>query len=216
MNDKDIFGNLIYNLKIYLVDNTNTIQDQIESLNLKFSNIEYFDEITQIEQFNNSITVVNTTDDIIENELLELAKTHEHVSFLTFSKTPSKINNIINVSNLKTLDNKLLKIFKNKYKDENLILNFSDGIYYNIKQNKLFDNKNQEIHLTQRELDLLKLLLINSDQVVLHKTIQSKIWHESYEVSESAYKSLLNKLRSKIGKKSIKSISRKGYTINFQ
>lgn len=217
MKDENIFENIIYYLKVYLLEETNIIQKQIESLNLKLSNIEYLDDINYLDELNNSIIIINIGDEINTNKVLNLANSSNN-TFITISKNPPKSlkhPNIVNITNIKNIDNKLLKIYKDKYKNENLLLNFSDGIYFNLKSNKLLDNES-EIHLTQRELDLLKLLVIHCNNVVLHKTIQSKIWHESYDVSESAYKSLLNKLRGKIGKKSIKSISRKGYAINFQ
>lgn len=219
MSSKDIFDDIIQYLNITLIDETSTIQRQIESMGSRFVSLEAYDNIDQIDNLNTTVVLANITNEEIEKKVLSLATIYKDSTFTMISKNQQKdlkLPNIQYISNLKTIDNKLLKIYKNKYMQENLTLRFSNDSYYNVTQKKLYDKDSNEIHLTQRELDLLMLLLKNTNTVVLHKTIQSKIWHESYEVSDSAYKSLLNKLRGKIGKKSIKSISRKGYVINFE
>ena len=45
--------------------------------------------------------------------------------------------------------------------------------------------------------------------------LKNYIWGNEYEATESAFKNLLNKLRSKIGKESILNISGVGYRLNY-
>ena len=95
------------------------------------------------------------------------------------------------------------------------MVRFQNGLRYNPKRRVLTDTRDN-IHLTHSELQLLELLINNTGKAVPHQEIKNKVWHDSYEVSDSAFKSLLNKLRSKIGKESIKNISGVGYAIQTQ
>lgn len=216
MNSTTIFDDLIYYLKISLIDKNKDTKEDLESIKLKFSNIEEFDEEDILDS---NIAIINLSDKPIDSDTINLCKNCEDTTFIVVSKNnlkDVKYTNVLSATSMRSLDNKILKTYKDRYKEGKLSINFSNNTNYNLKYRKLFDKDGSEVRLTQRELDLLELLINNMNSVTTHKTIQSKIWHESYEVSDSAYKSLLNKLRSKIGKNSIKSVSKKGYSINFE
>lgn len=65
---------------------------------------------------------------------------------------------------------------------------------------------NNLIVLTQKEANLLDLLLKHKNQVVSHENIEHFIYPDE-PASESGYKSLIYRLRKKIGKDSIVSLS---------
>ena len=53
----------------------------------------------------------------------------------------------------------------------------------------------------------------NKHRTVSKDEIKNHLWEDSYEATDSALKSVLNKLRNKIGKDSIKNVSGVGYQI---
>ncbi len=91
------------------------------------------------------------------------------------------------------------------------LVKFITGSFYNInKQIVIFQNKEQ--NLTHQESTLLEVLLKNRHRSVSIREILETIW-DFDEGTESALKSLLNKVRKKIGKEAILNISGIGYRI---
>jgi DNA-binding response OmpR family regulator len=72
--------------------------------------------------------------------------------------------------------------------------------------------KNSDYRLTSQEVLFLDLLLKNRHRTVSSVEIMENVWRYD-EGTESALKSLLNKVRKKIGKESIVNISGIGYRI---
>ena len=69
--------------------------------------------------------------------------------------------------------------------------------------------------LTQLEANILSLLLSNRRKVFSQAEIAKAAWKESYLVSSGSVRSMMNKLRTKIGKKKITGIRRLGYKISL-
>ena len=97
------------------------------------------------------------------------------------------------------------------------VISFRNNIQYNVSHNRLIDNNNkeEEIHLTSKELDLLNFLIKNNNRVCSADELKFSIWENSLEASDSALKNLLNKLRKKIGKESIINNSSIGYKLEY-
>ena len=96
------------------------------------------------------------------------------------------------------------------------IVNFEDNITYNIMHKKLYCNSSSlEIDLTAKEIELLEYFVENSNRIISHEEIKHEIWADNSEVSDSALKNVLNKLRKKIGKETIKNISGVGFRIQL-
>ncbi len=91
------------------------------------------------------------------------------------------------------------------------IVKFINGSFYNMTQN-IITYKNSDYRLTAQEIMFLELLLKNRHRAVSSVEILENIWDYD-EGTESALKSLLNKVRKKIGKESIVNISGIGYRI---
>ena len=100
------------------------------------------------------------------------------------------------------------------FENNSLIINFPNHITYDFNKKLLYEN-NITKDITAKELQLLEFLYENKNRVVSKEEIQNAIWEDSFYATESAFKSLLNKLRNKIGKQSIKNISGIGYRNNF-
>ncbi len=90
------------------------------------------------------------------------------------------------------------------------IFEMKNGIKYDIDKKMLFqDNKN--LHITASEAKLLNIFIENKQRTISIEELKNLIWDDSYYATDSAFKSLLNKLRKKIGSNSIKNISGIGY-----
>ncbi|WP_419771261.1 MAG: response regulator transcription factor [Candidatus Marinarcus sp.] len=91
-------------------------------------------------------------------------------------------------------------------------ITFLNNAIYNVQEKTLYKNDIKE-NLTSKELALLEYLLNNKTRVVSQEELQENIWEDSFDTTDSAFKTLLNKLRHKIGKESIENISGVGYRI---
>ena len=85
-----------------------------------------------------------------------------------------------------------------------------DITYFISKRTVMQDAK--DIQLSLNELSLLELLIKNKNRTVNTQEIKTLIWKDDYP-SESAFKSLIYKLRKKIGKDTIISSSGFGFRI---
>lgn len=91
------------------------------------------------------------------------------------------------------------------------LVKFINGSLYNMNKNVVIYH-NQEYSLTHSESLFLNLLLKNRHRAVSSNEILEIVWDYD-EGTEGALKSLLNKIRKKIGKESIVNISGVGYRI---
>jgi DNA-binding response OmpR family regulator len=107
----------------------------------------------------------------------------------------------------KTLKNAARKVIQ--YKKVNVRF-ISGAIYCYQQRNITFHEKIYS--LTAKEVKLLDHLIVNKSRMTSKEELQSTLWEDDMG-SESAFKSLINKLRSKIGKESIENISGVGYRI---
>jgi len=78
--------------------------------------------------------------------------------------------------------------------------------------NKTIQQNTQTISLTKNESRLLEFLISNDKKTLSKEEIEFYIWGEEY-VSESAFKSLLKRLRDKIGNNIIKNSPGLGYSL---
>lgn len=107
----------------------------------------------------------------------------------------------------KTLKNAARKVIQHK----TLNVHFISGAIYCYQQRSV--TYHSELHpLTAKEVKLLDHLISNQSRMTSKEELQKSLWDEDMG-SESAFKSLVNKLRSKIGKESIENISGVGYRI---
>lgn len=114
-----------------------------------------------------------------------------------------------------TLIQALLKATKDLVNNESYIIKINKNLFFNVLNKELLTIDKKKIPLTPKELKLLNLFIKNKNKIVTYEEIKNQIWENSYEVTESAFKNLINKLRNKISKDSIVNISKIGYRLNI-
>jgi len=62
---------------------------------------------------------------------------------------------------------------------------------------------------------MLDVLIYNQQYILNKEELKDLVWENSYDVSDTAFKSLINRLRTKIGKKSLKNVASTGYILNL-
>lgn len=115
-----------------------------------------------------------------------------------------------------TLIQALLKATKDLINNGNYMIKINEKLSFNVLNKELLTIDKEKIPLTPKELKLLNLFIKNKNKIVTYEEIKNQIWENSYEVTESAFKNLINKLRNKISKDSIVNISKIGYRLNIK
>ncbi len=95
-------------------------------------------------------------------------------------------------------------------KSDNHLKYFNENSYYDLKDHKLFVDKN-EIKLNFHEISFLELLLKYSNKLVSYEQIESIVWDDY--MTSNAIRSLVKNLRSKLPEGAIENISKMGYKI---
>lgn len=122
------------------------------------------------------------------------------------------IDYLVKPLNLKDLKNALCTAaleYQEKYR---VIIYFKNNIEYHVNKKEIFENSNKK-DITNKELLLLEFLYENKKILLSKDEIKEHLWEDSLEATDGAFKSILNKLRKKIGKESIKNISGIGYQL---
>lgn len=91
---------------------------------------------------------------------------------------------------------------------------FEKDMVYNLLSEELHQN-GVVVDLGKRERAMLKLFIRNANKTVTKEEIIATIW-EMEEVTESALKNLLNRLRTKIGSEFIVSVKGSGWRLGTQ
>lgn len=114
----------------------------------------------------------------------------------------------LNLSDMLSLFTKLSKQITLK----NPVVTVCSGLFYNMLSEELYKD-GEMIHLGKKEKLLLKLFLKYKDSTLNKEEIISSIWPLE-EISDSAFKNLLNRLRSKVGFALIVSVKGSGWRLN--
>lgn len=119
----------------------------------------------------------------------------------------------INISKLReALKVASIKIFKSG----SFEVSFCNGTKYNYRKKLLRNSNGDNIKITHNESSLLDVLILNQHCILSMETLKTLVWEDAYEVSDIAFKSLLSRLRTKIGKQSVKNISGSGYSLEIK
>lgn len=114
---------------------------------------------------------------------------------------------LIKPIDLTKLQNALLKATQ-EIKEESV---FGCNVIYKHSE-KILLKEGESIKLTHHEISLIDLLIKNHSRVTPQEEIESVVWEGEF-VSDSAFKSLLSKVRKKIGKESLINRSGIGYKL---
>lgn len=96
------------------------------------------------------------------------------------------------------------------------ILEFG-SISLDLSKRKVISDSGDEIYLTDKEFDLLKLLILKRGEIVNKETLCKLVWNLNFvpetNICEATIKNVRKKLEEITGKKFIKTIYGEGYTI---
>ena len=94
----------------------------------------------------------------------------------------------------------------------NITIELSNNCIYDYKEKIILKGGNTKERLTKNEFKFLELLIANKNKTLNKKEIESHIWANE-KITESAFKSLVTRLRNKIGKNAIKNRFGIGYKL---
>lgn len=109
------------------------------------------------------------------------------------------------------LETKLDKLCKTKDESVKLLGNY----IYHIMQEKLYDEKNNEVKLAKKEILLLTLFSTNIDKIVSFKQIEQYVWEGNLTTNENI-RALIKRVRKKLPKNAIISQGGMGYKLNIE
>ncbi|WP_417334282.1 response regulator transcription factor [Halarcobacter sp.] len=233
-NNKKSFKIIKEHLNILYIEDEKNIRIKLkEALELLVSNVYDCENISQAKDILNNyridiiISDINLKDENALEFIKNIRKNYATIPIILLSAYTEK-NYLLEATKLKLVDYLVkpidFKILNNAIEDAvqelidygNYIVDFENNTSYNILHKKLLSkDTNKELTLTAKEIELLEYLISNSNRVLSHDEIKNKLWIDAYEITDSALKNLINKLRKKIGKESIKNISGVGFKIEF-
>lgn len=210
-DEENIRKNVTKTLKL-LVNNVFELSNSLDAL--KVFDKEHIDIIlSDISMPNlNGIEFVKKIREKNKNIPIILLTAHTDTPFLLEATKLKLIDYLIKPLNFNQLKEALTKASQEVFESGDYCIFFTNNTCYNLTQKKLYiDSKEQNI--SAKEIALLELLYKNKNRVVSISEIKSCVWEDEFEATDSALKAVLNKLRKKIGKNSIRNISGIGYQL---
>jgi DNA-binding response OmpR family regulator len=202
-----------------------------EALNMKAKNVFVASTIQETSTLYNEnhidiiITDVNVTNDQDGVKFIEqVRRINKEIPIIVISASTNLIpvvklikfnlvDYIFKPISLKQLQEALYESVTRIINSGTYVIYFKNNISYNIQKNELIKD-GKEISLTNQERVLLNSLILNQNMILSMETIKDIVWEDGYYASDAAFKSLINRLRGKIGKESIKNSSGNGYILN--
>jgi len=214
---------------LYLEDEENIRNNITKTLKLLSNNV--FDCASSDEALNifknNKIDIIISDISMPKTNGIEFSKTirkenktipiilltaHTDTNFLLEATKLKLVDYLIKPLDFTKLKNALINAVEEILQNNPPIIKFENNIIYDLKKKQLFHN-NIEKNITSKEIALLELLYKNKNKNLSKDMIKLNLWEDSYYATDSALKAVLNKLRNKIGKNSIKNTSGVGYRL---
>ncbi len=214
---------------LYIDDKNNVPQTVKNTLNILFKEIHYTNNVNDIVKIYNEkhpdmiISEVFTKNNKNILPLLHEIREYNHLIPIIITTSNKEEKVIFDAIRLQPIDFLVKPLTSNSFiyslnKAAKLIMhhgNISVALNQNHKYNyldKTLTKDDQSIPLTKNESRFLELLISSEGKILPKEEIELYIWGEEY-VSESAFKSLLKRLRDKIGFNIIKNTPGIGYSI---
>ncbi|EHO4166753.1 response regulator transcription factor [Campylobacter coli] len=119
---------------------------------------------------------------------------------------------------IKPIDiDELFKVLENLVGEKieaNALVDISEEYQFN-KTKRTLIHKGKEIVLTKKELAFISLLLKQPGVLVLHEDIKKNVWIGE-NVSDTAVRTFIKRVRDKVGESFIKNVPGLGYKINIE
>lgn len=154
--------------------------------------------IKELRKKNKDLPIIIITDNKETDVLLTAIK----LKLTDYILKPLDINQLINA-----LNSSAKQILNNG----EIFVTIKNNLKYNYIE-KTVIKQNLEIKLTKNEGRLLELFLSNKNKYISNENIKKQIWSHK-EISNSAFKSLMNRLSIKVEKETIKNSFAMGYGI---
>jgi len=228
------YNKILKTLNILYIEDEETIKENVKKTLQLFcenvldaQNIKEAKELLQNNRIDIIISDINLPDISGIDFIKELRKIDKTIPIIILSAYTDKkylleatklklIDYLTKPVDFKSLNTALYNCVDEILDNSRYIISFKNNITYNVLHKKLINNiNNEEISLTSKELNLLDLLIQNSNRVISTDELKAHIWEDEYEATDSALKNLLNKLRKKVGKESIINLSGVGYRLNY-
>lgn len=228
MKEKDLAANVLKTLSIMYIEDEDSIRNDItKTLELLCSKVYPFSSAEEALEFYNTTKPDMILSDISLGKMsgIELAKTirsenkkipiillsaHTDTEYLLEAAKLKLVEYLTKPITFSELENSLLNGTLEILTEGNYVVEFNDDLKYNVHQNILYEN-DVEKKLSASETNLLNFLIKNKHRTVSMQEIKNHIWDDPYYATDTAFKSLLHKLRNKIGKSSIRNVSGIGY-----
>ena len=153
-----------------------------------------------IKKINNKIPIIISSKKSKKKYLYEMIR----LQIVDFIKKPIKAEEFIFTLN---------ETAKHILNGGNISIKLSNGYIYSYKSKTIKKDDSKEIKLTKNEYRLLELLLGNKEKTLTTEEIFQHLWADE-DITCSAFKSLVSRLRNKIGKDSIKNKFGIGYQLD--
>lgn len=153
-----------------------------------------------IKKINNKIPIIISSTKSKKKYLYEMIR----LQIVDFIKKPIKAEEFIFILN---------ETAKYILNGGTVSIKLNNGYIYSYKSKTIKKDDAKEIKLTKNEYRLLELLLANKEKTLTKEEIFQHLWADE-SITCSAFKSLVSRLRNKIGKNSIKNKFGIGYQLN--
>lgn len=216
-----------YRMKVLLLEDDITLNKSIAQV-LKFKGFE-------VDQFYNGLSAYESLTNIYDVYILDIdVPTISGIEMLKEVLERDKMSNVIMISvdssietieksyklgcsdfikkpfHLKELELKMEKLFEGMKSQKCQIV---EDIYFSIATQSLTKN-GEEVYLTNKEFQLLYLLIRFSPNIVSYQQIENHIYDNDVVPSQNI-RALIKRVRDKTGKDCIKTINGIGYKINI-
>lgn len=99
---------------------------------------------------------------------------------------------------------------RDSFGQKNSIVKLNDELIFDLDKKKV-TNQNKDVDLSQKELELLSLLVRNKNSTVTIENIERELWPAAKEPSYGSIRVYINSLKKLIGKDSIVNVKGIGY-----
>ncbi len=233
-NNKNYFKIILSHLNILYIEDEENIRKNItkalELLVSKVFSIENIEDSYEILK-NNRIDLIISDINLPKKNGIEfikdIRKSDYYIPVILLSAYTDKeylleatklklVDYLVKPIDFDILSDALLKASQDIVDNAKYIIDFEENISYNVMHKKLYCNQTfKEIDLTTKEIELLEYFIENNKRVISHEEIKNEVWTDNFDVTDSALKNVLNKLRKKIGKNTIKNISGIGFRLHM-
>jgi len=176
------------------------IQPDIILTDVSLEEMNGIEFIQKIREFDHKIPII-------------ILSAHTDTKFLLEASKLKLVEYLTKPTNYKELQNAFVVAIDEIHSASNSFFHLSDTIKFDTLHKILYDNDTIK-RLSTSELSLLELFIKNQHKTLCTEEIKNAIWEDPYYATDTALKSLIHKLRHKVGKDAIKNVSGIGYYLD--